>query len=228
MAKLVIDYIREKQGIDLNTLVDKDFSQFSWLIEVEPTKDIKGQRVSKSYYAYPNLGIKAKTKYIIKGKETESGLKEAIRITYHKMYETVNGIENVFVGVYKNFHWIDWAGNIGATKSDKPYYFTLEPVFIGDGTNTLVGFSSPKMRSMMKEERYSADDYLQAKNPDLYALIYGNYKDEYSAYLSTGKKDALVTAIENESNEQISEILNKEVLGLEPLTIKELILMNLQ
>lgn len=211
-AKLVIEYIIEKQGLTLTTLVDKDFSQISWLNEREPITNAKGERVSKSYY-YNNT-------------------KEAIRIVYSKIVGdyTYNDVvyNDVYLGVSKTIHWIDWAGEIGKTKDLQPYYFTLEPVTLGDGTETIVSFSSPKMRSMMKTERYNADDYLQSKSPALYALIYAYYKEQYTSYLTTGDSTDLVTALNDETNEDILAVLTKEVYGYEPLTIKELIINNLQ
>jgi hypothetical protein len=210
-AKLVIEHIVKKQGINLNTLVDKNFSHFSWLNEREPIKNMKGERSSKSYYYKNN--------------------KEAVRITYSKIIGiyTHQGIEypGVYLGVKKQLHWIDWAGEIGKSKNLQPYYFNLEPVTLGDQTNTIVSFSSPKMRSIMRQERYSADDYLQSKNPNLYALIYGNYTNEYESYLRTGNKESLVNSIEAETNQQILNVFEGNIFGGE-ITVKDLILMNLQ
>jgi hypothetical protein len=99
---------------------------------------------------------------------------------------------------------------------------------VGDGTETVVGFSSPKMRKSMKEERYAADDYLQSKNPNLYALLYSRYNAQYEFYLKTGKKSNLVTAINGETDPDINAVFNNQVFGYEPMTVRELILMNLQ
>lgn len=212
MVQLVIDYIVELQGINLNTLTDKDFSKFSWLNEREPISNMKGEKVSKSYY-YKNQ-------------------KEAIRIEYAKIvgnYE-YEGIvyPDTYLGWRKSMCWIDWAGEIGVRKEMQPYYFNLEPVSVGDGTETIVGFSSPKMRKSMKEERYAADDYLQSKNPQLYAMLFSRYGNEYNGYLRTGVKDEFVTAINAETDPTILAALNNEVFGYEPMTVKELILINLQ
>jgi hypothetical protein len=211
-AQLVIDHIIEEQGININTLTDKDFSKFSWLNEREPISNMKGEKVSKSYF-FENK-------------------KEAIRIVYGKIFGDFeyNGVlyPNVYLGWKKTMNWIDWAGEVGHSKSMQPYYFNLEPIFIGDGTETIVGFSSPKMRKSLKEERYAADDYLQAKNPQLYALLYYKYFRFYIDYLSTGVKTNFVNAINNESDVQVIEVLNKEVFRYEPMTVKELIIMNLQ
>jgi hypothetical protein len=211
-AKLVIDHIVEERGINLSTLTDKDFSNFSWLNEREPVSNMKGEKVSKSYY-FENK-------------------KEAIRIEYYKIlgdYE-YNGVvyPNTYLGWKKDMCWMDWAGLVGNRKPMQPYYFNLEPVFIGDGTETVVGFSSPKMRKSMKEERYAADDYLQSKNPNLYALLYGRYTAQYEFYLKTGKKSNLVTAINTEADPDINAVFDNEVFGYEPMTVRELILMNLQ
>jgi hypothetical protein len=212
MARLVIDYIADNQGINLNTLTDQDFSNFSWLNEHEPVSNMKGEKVSKSYY-YKNE-------------------KEAIRIEYFKIigdYE-YNGVTypGTYLGWKKSMCWIDWVGDVAVRKEMQPYYFNLEPVFLGDGTETVIGFSSPKMRKSMKEERYAADDYLQAKNPQLYAILYARYGNEYNAYLCTGVKDSFVTVINSETDEEILATLNNEVYGYDPMTVKELIIMNLQ
>ena len=206
-AQLVIEHIAKKQGINFNTLADKDFSQLSWLTQKEPIYNIKGEKIAKSYY-YKNQ-------------------KEAIRIEYFKIFETYKNIENVFVGIKKQIHWIDWAGNIGKTKNLQPYYFNLQPVFLGDGTETIVGFSSPKMRSILKNERYNADDYLQAQNPKLYALIYNNYKNEYNNYLLTGVSKLLVERLNNETDTQILQVLNNNVYETN-ITVKQLIISTLQ
>ena len=211
-AQLVIDYIVEQRGINLSTLTDKDFSSFSWLNEREPVSNMKGEKVSKSYY-FENK-------------------REAIRIEYFKIVGdyVYNGITypNTYLGWKKDMCWIDWAGEVGYKKPMQPYYFNLEPVFVGDSTETVVGFSSSKMRKSMKDERYAADDYLQSKNPNLYALLYSRYTSHYEFYLKTGKKSNLVTAINSETNPDINAVFDIEVFGYEPMTVRELILMNLQ
>lgn len=210
--RTLIDIIVNKRGINLDTLTDKDYSHFSWLNQREPVYNMKGEKVSKSYY-FENR-------------------KEAIRHRYFKIIEDFdyNGVlyPNVYVGWREDKCWIDWAGEIGYTKPMQAYYFNLEPVFLGDGTETVVGFSSPKMRKSMKEERYAADDYLQAKNPSLYAMLYMRYTSSYDFYLKTGKKANLVTAINGETDPDINAVFNNEVFGFEPMTVRELILMNLQ
>lgn len=122
---------------------------------------------------------------------------------------------------------MDWAGEIAYTKSKQPEYFDLQPVFLGDGTETVVGFSSQKQRQILKTERYNASDYLQAKNPNLYALLYGRYTANYDYYLKTGKKDALVTAINAETDVNINAVFDNLVYGTQ-ITVRDLILMNLQ
>lgn len=211
-AQLVIDYIVELKSINLNTLTDKSFDNISWLNEREPVYNMKGEKVSKSYF-YENK-------------------KEAVCIEYSKIigdYE-YNGdtYPDTFLGFKKCMCWLDWAGEIAVRKEMQPYYFNLEPIFLADGTETVIGFSSPKMRKSMKEERYAADDYLQAKNPQLYAMLYSRYGNEYNGYLRTGVKDAFVSAIENETDVDVLAVLNNEVFGFEPITVKELIIMNLQ
>lgn len=211
-AQLVIEYVVELKGINLNSLTDKDFSNISWLNEREPIYNMKGEKVSKSYF-YENK-------------------KEAVRIEYSKIignyeYNEVTYPET-FLGWKKCMCWLDWAGEIGFRKEMQPYYFNLEPVFLADGTETVIGFSSPKMRKSMKEERYAADDYLQAKNPNLYDLLYNRYTSDYNRYLRTGNKTSLVAAMNSEADAGINAVFNNEVFGYAPMTVKELILMNLQ
>lgn len=210
-AQIVLDYYLNKYQTLGNTLTDINFDNLSFFTTKEKIIDMKGQWVSKSYYAEKD--------------------KEAIRITYEKLYgiHTHNGIEwpNTFLGVGKSIHYLDWAGEIAYTKRKQPEYFDLQPVFLGDGTETVVGFSSQKQRQILKTERYNADDYLQAKNPNLYALLYGRYTANYDYYLKTGKKDALVTAINAETDGNINAVFDNLVYGTE-ITVRQLILMNLQ
>lgn len=211
-AQLVIDHIIEQRGINVNTLTDSDFSKLSWLNEREPIYNMKGEKVSKSYF-FENK-------------------KEAIRIVYGKIYGDFeyNGViyPNVYLGCEKTMNWMNWAGEIGYSKTMQPYYFNLEPVFVGDGTETVVGFSSQKVRSILRDERIKADDYLQAKNIGLYTMLNAVYGTQYSNYMKTGNSTAFVSAMNAETNPDILAVLNKEVYGYEPMTVKELVIMNLQ
>lgn len=210
-AQIVINYYLEKFETLGNSLSDINFDNLSFFTAKEKIIDMKGQWVSKSYYA-----------------EKE---KEAVRITYEKIFGiyTYVGVEypNTFLGVGKSIHYLDWAGEIAYSKNKQPEYFNLEPVFIGDGTETVVGFSSRKQRQILKDERRSADDYLQSKNPSLYALLYGRYTATYDFYLKTGKKADLVTAINAETDVNINAVFNNNVFGTD-ITVKQLILINLQ
>ncbi|MFE3849072.1 hypothetical protein ACFX5D_13955 [Flavobacterium sp. LB3P45] len=210
-AQIVLDHFLEKFQTLGNTLTDLNFDNLSFFTTKEKIIDMKGQWVSKSYYAEKD--------------------KEAIRITYDKLYgiHTHNGVAwpNTFIGVGKSIHYLDWAGEIAYTKNKQPEYFDLQPVFVGDGTETVVGFSSQKQRQILKTERYNADDYLQAKNPNLYALLYARYTQHYDYYLKTGKKTNLVTAINGETDPDINAVFNNLVFGTD-ITVRELILMNLQ
>lgn len=211
-AQMVLDHYLEKYQTLANTLTDISFDCLPFLIEKEPIYNMKGQKVSKSYY--------------------DKSDREAVRIEYGKIVETYshNGVDypSVYVGMKKTIHYLDWAGEIVYSKNLQPYYFNLLPVFIGDGTETIIGFSSQKLRKVLKEERYAADDYLQSQNPNLYDLLYNRYTDEYNRYLRTGKKTSLVTAMNTESDAEINAVFNNEVFGYAPMTVKELILMNLQ
>lgn len=210
-AQIVLEYYLDKYQTMGNTMTDIEFSNLSFLKEREPVYNMKGQKVSKSYY--------------------DSKGKEAIRIEYQRVFgeHTYNGVvyPNVFLGLQKTIHYLDWAGEIVYSKVKQFYEFNVEPNF--DAGNLVpTGFSSQRQRKILKEERYAADDYLQAKNPDLYALLYNAYTAQYEFYLKTGKKQRLVDAINAETNININNAFNRVVEGFETLTVKELIIMNLQ
>ena len=211
-AQIVLDHYLEKYQTSGNTLTDISFDNLPFLQEKEPLYNMKGQKVSKSYH------------------DTKG--KEAIRITYDRVFRDYeyNGTvyPNVFLGLQKTVHYLDWAGAIAYSKKKQFYSFVLQPVFLGDGTETVVGFSSQKLRKVLKDERLAADDYLQAMNQQLYAALYQAYQVEYNTYLRTGISQPFVTAVNNETNPQVLAMLNKEVFGYEPMTVKELVIMNLQ
>jgi hypothetical protein len=211
-AQIVLDHYLEKYQTLANTLTDISFDNLPFLQEREPSYNMKGQKVSKSYY--------------------DTNGKEAIRITYDRIIgdHEYNGTvyPNVFLGLQKTVHYLDWAGAIAYSKNKRFYSFNLHPVFVGDGTETIVGFSSQKQRQILKTERYNADDYLQALNPKLYAVIYQSYQKQYTSYLSTGISKDFISALNNESNPELLDKLNSVVYGNEPMTVKELIIMNLQ
>lgn len=208
----VIQHYLDKFGTMANTMSDISFDNLSFLSAKEPVYGLKGQKQSKSYY--------------------EKSGKEAVRIVYNRIIGdyTYNGTtyNDVFLGLSKTVLFFDLAGEIAYPKSLQPYYFELEPVFVGDGTFTVTGFSSPKMRSILREERSKADDFLQAKNPQMYAFLNSVYGSLYDAYMRTGDSSAFVAAMNSESNEEVLAVLNTEVAGMEPLTVKELIILNLQ
>ena len=211
-AQIVLDHYLDKFQTLANTLTDISFDNLPFLQEREPLYNMKGQKVSKSYH------------------DTKG--KEAIRITYDRVfgdYEYKGTVyPNVFLGLQKTVHYMDWAGEIAYSKKKQFYIFDLQPVFLDDGNETVVGFSSQKLRKVLKDERFAADDYLQAMNPVLYSTLYQAYQVEYNSYLRTGVSTAFVNALNNESNPQILTMLNKEVFGFEPMTVKELVIMNLQ
>lgn len=210
-AQIVLDHYLEKYQMSGNMVNDISIDELEFLTETEPVYNLKGEKISKSYFA-PNG-------------------KECIRIVYEKEIgiHTYNGVEypDVWVGLKKSFHYIRWDGTQPRVKYKQPYRFDLNPIFLGDGTETVIGFSSQKQRQVLKVERYSADDYLQAKNPDLYALLYGRYSDKYEYYLKTGKKTTLVDAMNAEIDENINAVFNTIVFGTE-ITTRALIIMNLQ
>lgn len=211
-ARIVLDYYLDQYQTLGNTLTDIDFGNLSFLQEKEAVYNMKGQKVSKSY--------------------CDINGKEAIRLTYERVigeYQYQDIIyPNVFKGLQKTIHFLDWAGEIAYSKKKQFYNFDLQPVFLGDGNQTIIGFSSRKQRQVLKRERYSADEYLQSMNPLIYRALYQNYKNEYESYLITGISDSLVNAINLETNKSILDFLNKEVYGFEPITVKEFIILNLQ
>lgn len=211
-AQLVLEYYLEKYKTLANSITDIAIDNLCFLEEREPVYNMKGEKVSKSWHG-------------------EKG-EEAVRLVYSKIIESYkhNNVTypDIFQGFRKTLHYLDWAGDLVQMKSKKPYLFRLEPVFVGDGSETIIGFSSKKQRQTLKEERYSADDYLQAKNPQLYCMLYEKYGNEYNAYLRTGVKDSFVNLLNAETDPTILSALNNEVFGHEPLTVKELIIMNLQ
>lgn len=210
-SQLTIQYHLEKLGTSCGTVADLPFDGFDFLYAAEPVLDFKGQRVSKSYYDKKN--------------------KEAVRIIYKKIIDTYsfNGIDypEQFIGVQKTIQFIDWSGEVGYSKEMQGYFFNLEPVFRGDGTETIISFSSAKQRQILKQERYSSDDMLNAKNPMIYAFLFEKYSTEYQYYLRTGIKDNLEASITSEKDATILEKLNHSVFGSD-LTVKELILSCLQ
>ena len=211
-AKLVLDHYLDQYQTLGNTLTDIDFGNLPFLQEKECVYNMAGQKVSKSYY--------------------DTSGREAIRITYDRVFGTYiyQEIEypNVFLGLQKTINYMDWAGQIAYSKKKQFYSFDLQPVFLADGTETVVGFSSQKQRQVLKSERLSADDYLQAKNPQLYCMLYERYGNEYNSYLRTGVHTSFVDALNAETDPTILAALNNEVFGYEPMTVRELIILNLQ
>lgn len=212
MAEIVLKHYLDKFKIKYDSLWSVAIDNLSFLSEQEPFYNMKGQKASKSYFA-PNR-------------------KEAVRIVYGRIigdhiFEG-NIYPNIFLGISEKHQFLDWAGNVANEKAQQPEIFSLEPIFINGGGGAISGFSSKKQREILKEERFCADDYLQAKNPALYATLYNRYTGDYEYYLKTGIKDFLVLAMNSEMNAEINQIFNKEVYGFEPMTVKELIIMNLQ
>lgn len=211
-SKIVIQSWLDRYNTSGITMSDLSFDNLPFLIEKEPIYNMKGQKVSKSYY------------------DTDG--REAVRIVYSRIIDnyTYNDVvyPSVFLGLQKLVHYLDCEGEFAFTKDLQPYYFNLLPVFIGDGSETVIGFSSQKLRKVLKDERFAADDYLQAQNPNLYDLLYNRYTSEYNRYLRTGNKTSLVAAMNAETDEGINAVFNNEVFGYAPMTVKELILMNLQ
>lgn len=210
-AVIILDKYLEDYQMSGNMIWDKSIDELPFLSGREAIYNLKGEKVSKSYQA-PN------------------GM-ECVRLVYSKVFQTYvhNGIEypNTWVGFKDEIHYFRWDYAETIIKYMQPYYFDLKPVFLGDGTETIVGFSSQKLRRTLRDERYNADDYLQAQNPDLYALLFNRYTTAYEFYLKTGKKQNLVDAINAETDVNINAVFDNLVYGT-TITVRDLMLMNLQ
>lgn len=211
-AEIILEHYLNKFKTRANTLTDINFDCLSFLYTKEPDYNMKGAKISKSYF--------------------DKCHREAIRIKYVKIIEDFiyNEISypNVFKGIRKEICYFDWAGNIAYTKKLQPYYFSLQPIFSDDGTETIKEFSSQKQRKILKEERYAADEWLNSQYPNLYAILYAKYGVLYQEYLRTGFKSDLANAIETETDPVILRVFNNKVFGIEPMTSKELIISFLQ
>lgn len=210
--QIVLEHYLAKFQTIGNTSTDINFDCLPFLYAKEPDYNMRGVKVLKSYF--------------------DQSHPEAVRIQYFKIYEDFiyNNVTypNLFVGMRKDIHYFDWAGEIAYTKSLQPYYFALKPIFMGDGSETIKGFSSQKQRKILKEERYAADEWLNSQNPNLYKMLYAKYGDIYQTYLRTGFKDDLLNAFEAETDPAIITVFNNQVFGMEPMTFKELVILNLQ
>lgn len=210
----------EKGNIEqaYSDLFDLDINKSNVLEAREAYYSSKGIKKYKDYY------------YVYNDKDGNEVEQLAVRIRYTKIYKdieyegvTINGI---WAKTQKFFDYYFEDGTF-STKVIQPQAFHLNPVFKGDGTETLVGFSSIKQMDFLRKERYTADKYLQSKNIGLYQLIYNNYKDTYNTYLSSGNKLAFIEQLDNESDPIILATLNHQVTGT-TLKIIDLIKMNLQ
>ncbi|WP_374173601.1 hypothetical protein [Flavobacterium tructae] len=210
--EIVIQHYLNKYQTNANLVTDISFDCLPFLYAKEPVYNMKGCKISKSYYDQAN--------------------REAVRIQYTKIYKDhfYNKLTypNVFVGIQKDIHYLDWTGNIAHTKNLQPYYFALQPIFTDNGSETIKGFSSQKQRKILKEERYAADEWLNSQNPDLHTILHSKYGPLYQTYLQTGFKENLLLALEAETNPDILTFFNNEVFGMESMTAKELIISILQ
>ncbi|OXB20653.1 hypothetical protein B0A80_18665 [Flavobacterium tructae] len=211
-AEIILEHYLNKFKTQANTLTDISFDCLPFLYAKEPHYNMKGVKVSKSYFDKSN--------------------REAIRINYTKIYEDFiyKGISysKIFKGLRKEICYFNWCGQIAYTKCLQPYYFSLQPIFLGDGTETIKGFSSQKQRKILKEERYAADEWLNSQNPDLHTILHSKYGLLYQTYLQIGFKENLLLALETETDPSILTFFNNEVFGMESMTAKELIISILQ
>ncbi len=198
---------------DIFSLFSIQFDSLQFLYVKEPVLNSKGQRVSKSYYL-------------------NSTNQEVVRIVYGRIYDNVtfNGITltEQFVGMSKRIIYMKPDGTERTSKSGKSYMFNLYPVFAGDGSETLVGFSSPKQCSILKQERVAADEFMQSQNPGIYALLYSHFSDLYREYLKTGISTAFKAALNSVSDVELNAVLDRMVYGTDDKTIRDLIIENLQ
>lgn len=108
------------------------------------------------------------------------------------------------------------------------------------GQIVAVSFNSMKLEKFLKENRYEADSLMKSFNATLYNWLYAAYGALYTSYLQTGNSAPLVNAFNAETNPTNLFILNKLVEERElrvllgemeqypQITVKELIIMNLQ
>lgn len=207
-AELVINHYLNKYKTLANTMSDISFDNLPFIYVKEPIVDVKGQRLSKSYF----------------DRETN---KEAVKIAYEKLIDDYEGVSNVFIGIKKTINYLDWSGEIALKKEMQPYYFNLAAVYDLQGSN-IISYSSLKQQQIIQQERQMADFQLKSRNPSLYAILYNKYKINYDHYLLTGDKAALVEEINTETDTTILDFLNKIVVGTANTTVKELIFMTLQ
>ncbi|MTH18279.1 hypothetical protein [Flavobacterium sp. LC2016-01] len=59
-------------------------------------------------------------------------------------------------------------------------------------------------------------------------MLYAKYGVIYQASLRTGYKDELINAFDSETDPAILPVFNNQVFDMEPSTVKELIILNLQ
>lgn len=139
-AKIVLQYHLERFKTMALTLTDISFENLSFLTAGEKITNDLGEWVSKSYYD-------------LKGRE-------AVKIIYSKVFKTYvyNGIsyENVFVGLKKSFLFMNWSGEVAYSKNKPIEYFTLSSV--EDSSGKIIGFSSPKVRNLLRAELKTAKD----------------------------------------------------------------------
>jgi len=210
-SRLGIEYLLNKLKGG-SALTDKAYDNMPFLKAREAVYNEKGEKVSKSFYShYKN--------------------KEIVRQEYHKIIATHIHDEveypDTFIGTDRRVYHLHWDGTLHF-KGSHIYEFTLTPVYKGDNTSIITGFSSRKKRRFLKDERYAADDYLQSKNPSLYAFVYSFFREQYEVYLRTGESTALVDSLNNTTEQSILDVLNNVVDGTVDTTVKQLIIMNLQ
>jgi hypothetical protein len=132
-AQIVLDHYLEKYQTSGNTLTDISFNNLSFLQEEEPIYNNLGQKVSKSYLDMTG--------------------KEAVRIEYFRIIKDYTFEEivypNVFQGLQKVVHFLDWAGEIAYSKNKQMYKFKLDPLYEG---GVIVGFTSRKMRDILRTD----------------------------------------------------------------------------
>jgi hypothetical protein len=208
---LLLDYETKRMGLTpLQMVSEINYDHLSYLYAKEGEVDLQGKRQPKSYFLKRNN-------------------KEVVRQVYERIYgtHTYNGVayNNIFLGVETKVYHLHTNGDLQLV-SAKTYNFNLHPVFLGDGNETIVGFSSKKMVEILKAERYASANNLQSQNAAIYQFLYSTYL-EYENYLKFGNKTLLIEALDNENRTDVLEVLNHPVAGTD-LTIVQLIKLTLQ
>jgi hypothetical protein len=164
---------------------------------------------------------------------------------YETIYETKTHegftVQDVPVGTIKKIRFYKNA-TIYKEKLIETLNFDVYPSEALDEQGQIVdvSFNSMKLEKFLKENRYEADSLMKSFNSTLYNWLYSSYGGLYTAYLQTGNSTPLKLAFQNETNptnlfilgklveEKDLKVLLGEMVQYPQVTVKDLIIMNLQ